>query len=61
MAIEALKKELISVNEGITHALINDMARGRDFAWLCKKKKILQSTIEKLERIERRRLCLSRK
>ena len=50
--IEKLKDELRSIKEGITYMEQSDTAWSPAYTNLCKKRKILEKTIHKLEKLE---------
>lgn len=50
--IEALKHELVSIEEGIRYMEEADTAWSPAYTNLCKKRRILKKTIHKLERLE---------
>lgn len=52
--IQKLKEELRSIEEGIVYMELSDTAWSPAYTKLCKKKRILNKTIRKLERLEAR-------
>lgn len=50
--IEAMKNELMSIEEGIRYMEEADTAWSPAYTKLCKKRRILKKTIHKLERLE---------
>ena len=50
--LEKLKTELRAIEEGIEHMELSDTAWHPTYTKLCKMKRIIKTTIKKLERIE---------
>lgn len=52
MLMKKLKTELRVIEEGIEHMELSDTAWSREYTKLCKQRRILKSTIKKLEKLE---------